>query len=192
MPDRRLHVRTPTSLHAELRFRTTRDVYGCTVLDRSDGGVQIDLEEDHYLPEELTIRFSDGASQLVRRCWSLGTRSGFEFIEAVPPLSISIDTAGEIMRAFTSGEVGITPATLGHRGERMDMLCSSDMIRGLFAARPELSELKAEGAVRTGAEMMRMLGSGPLYRQEGGSQSTLMPEGPANFLGPKWRKFIPD
>lgn len=81
--ERRKHFRTPMNRPAELRFQIRVGIYGCTVLDESDGGLQVDLDREVYIPTELIIRFSDGASKLVRRCWFSGTRAGLQFIDFV-------------------------------------------------------------------------------------------------------------
>lgn len=81
MPDRRQHFRTETTRAAELRFRPRLEKHDCIVVDVSDGGIQIVLDEPMGVPDELTIRFGDGASRWVRRCWSSGTRIGLQFIE---------------------------------------------------------------------------------------------------------------
>lgn len=82
--DRRRHSRRSVYRSAELVLRGGRDGLDCTVLDESDGGVQLELAQALELPEEAIIRFSDTASQLVRRCWANGTRAGYQYIDIVP------------------------------------------------------------------------------------------------------------
>lgn len=78
--ERRRHVRLPTRQGAELFLGAGQGSHVCMVLDRSLGGVQIDLGEKIDLPDTMIIQFSDEASQLVRRCWAAGTRAGMEFV----------------------------------------------------------------------------------------------------------------
>jgi hypothetical protein len=84
--DRRRHFRRPVNQTAELTLRTGEDVFDCVVIDESEGGVQVELDEEIDLPDEAVIRFSDHASQLVRRCWSLGTKIGYQFIDPAPAM----------------------------------------------------------------------------------------------------------
>jgi hypothetical protein len=81
--DRRSDFRRPASRSAELLIGDGEG-YGCVILDESDGGLQVETEQPLDLPEQLFIKFSDQASQLVRRCWASGTRAGYQFIEIVP------------------------------------------------------------------------------------------------------------
>ncbi len=81
--DRRQHSRRSAYLAAELAARGGLDAVGCTILDESEGGLQLQvaLSDAPRLPEEALIKFSDTASQLVRRCWANGTRAGYRYIE---------------------------------------------------------------------------------------------------------------
>ncbi len=82
--DRRVHARRSVHRTAELLLRGRQDRVGCTILDESTGGLQLELLQALDLPEEALIKFSDTASQLVRRCWAKGNRAGYQFIEMVP------------------------------------------------------------------------------------------------------------
>jgi hypothetical protein len=82
--DRRQHKRHSVFRTAELMLRGSQDGIGCTVLDESAGGLQVELAKALDLPEEALIKFSDTASQLVRRCWAKGNRVGYQYIEIVP------------------------------------------------------------------------------------------------------------
>jgi hypothetical protein len=103
--DRRRHSRRPVNKAAELTLRTGEDVFDCIVIDESDGGLQVELAEEIDLPDEVVIRFSDHASQLVRRCWSLGTKVGYQFIEPAPAMRRQIEDVPPPARA--------APATIG-------------------------------------------------------------------------------
>src|ERR1700709_546936 len=83
---RRRHLGKPVNWSAGLTLRTGEELCNCIVIDESDGGVQVELAEEIDLPDEVVIRFSDHASQLVRRCWSLGTRIGYQFIDPAPAM----------------------------------------------------------------------------------------------------------
>lgn len=82
--DRRRHSRRSVYRSAELVLRGAEKGVDCTVLDESFGGVQVELEKALELPEELMLKFSGMASQLVRRCWAKGNRAGYQYIEIVP------------------------------------------------------------------------------------------------------------
>lgn len=82
--DRRQHVRRHVQRLAELVMRDAQASHFCTILDESQGGVRIQADDAGALPDEAVIRFSDTASQLVRRCWASGNRAGYQFVEIVP------------------------------------------------------------------------------------------------------------
>jgi hypothetical protein len=81
--DRRHHTRRQVLRPAELILRNDPASQICVVLDESDGGVQVETDGADVLPEEAVIKFSDNASQLVRRCWASGNRAGYQFVEMV-------------------------------------------------------------------------------------------------------------
>jgi len=115
--DRRRHLRKPVNRNAELTLRTGEDFFDCTVIDESAGGVQVELAEEIDLPEEVVIRFSVHASQLVRRCWSLGTRVGYQFIDTAPATRRTVEDVPPPASAAAPTRAGdfacITPAALG-------------------------------------------------------------------------------
>jgi hypothetical protein len=115
--DRRRHFRRPVNRSAELTLHTGEDFYDCTVIDESDGGVQVELAEEIDLPDEVVIRFSDHASQLVRRCWSQGTRVGYQFIDPAPAVRRTIADVPPPARE--------APATIG------DFACITMEVLGL-------------------------------------------------------------
>ncbi len=80
--DRRQHVRRRVQQEAALVLRDVH--YQCNILDQSDGGVLVQAEQALALPEEAVIKFSDSASQLVRRCWASANRAGYQFVQLVP------------------------------------------------------------------------------------------------------------
>ncbi len=114
--DRRRHFRSPVNRSAELTLHTGEEFFDCTVIDESDGGVQVELAEEIDLPDEVIIRFSDHASQLVRRCWSLGARVGYRFIDPAPAMPGTIEDVRP-PAAEAPASIGdyacITPAALG-------------------------------------------------------------------------------
>jgi hypothetical protein len=57
-------------------------VFDCLVLDESPGGLLVDIGALVSLPEQVTVRMNGGASYVARRCWSVGTKLGLEFIGA--------------------------------------------------------------------------------------------------------------
>ncbi len=115
--DRRRHFRRPVELNAELTLLTGEDFYDCTVIDESDGGVQVELAEAVDLPDEVIIRFSDHASQLVRRCWSMGNKVGYQFIDPAPAMRRTVKDVPPPAREAAPAAIGdfacITPAALG-------------------------------------------------------------------------------
>jgi hypothetical protein len=82
--DRRRDFRHPVSRTAELLLPGNQTVYSCTILDESDGGVQLETTGTTEPPEQALIRFSPQSSQLLRRCWAHGTRAGYQYIKMVP------------------------------------------------------------------------------------------------------------
>jgi len=138
--DRRRHSRKPVSKAAELTLRTGEDVFDCTVIDESDGGVQVELGEEIDLPDEVLIRFSDHASQLVRRCWSQGTKVGYQFIEPGPALRRQINDVPPPARAVpaTIGDYAfITAAALALDGTEMALLYPAERVHALLRSNQE-------------------------------------------------------
>ncbi len=82
--ERRQHARRHAHRVAELILRDDQAHYICTIVDESDGGVQVETDHAAALADEVIIKFSDSATQLVRRCWANGNRAGYQFIEIVP------------------------------------------------------------------------------------------------------------
>jgi len=82
--ERRRHRRRSVYRTAELVLSGGRDGVGCTILDESEGGLQVEMDHAFDLPQEALIKFSDTASQFVRRCWAKGNRAGFQYIDLVP------------------------------------------------------------------------------------------------------------
>ena len=162
--DRRRHFRKPVNKAAELTLRTGEDVFDCTVIDLSDGGVQVELSEEIDLPDEVVIRFSDHASQLVRRCWSLGTKVGYQFLDPAPAMRRQIEDVPPPARA--------APATIG------DTAC-------ITAAALELD--RTEMAFIYPAERVHAL---LRSNQESAVQPTALPDA-LHFFGPRWRLFQP-
>jgi hypothetical protein len=165
--DRRRHFRRSVHRTAELTLQTGRQVYDCTVIDESDGGVQVDLGAEITLPDEVVIRFSDEASQLVRRCWSVGSKVGYQFVEPATAEVLRIRDVPPLARATAAVGVGeyacITPAALGLDRVAMDFMYSGARIHAL------LKDVLARDAAAIG---MR------------GDVLTA-----AAFFGPKWRVF---
>jgi len=153
MSDRRRHFRSQVHEIAELILRRGEDPYACTVRDASANGIQVDLDEALEFPEELTIRFSNEASLLVRRCWSSGTKLGLEFIGntsepgcwTTPPLLIA-----ETKPTIVSGHVGIASETPGQHEELIQMLYPAEVTHALLVYK---SQLSGEGGIQTGAEV---------------------------------------
>jgi hypothetical protein len=141
--DRRRHTRRSVYRTAELMVRDRADRFDCTVLDESDGGVQVELEQAMQLPEELTIKFSDTASQLVRRCWARGTRAGYQYIDVVPAERRWVDNvpppplqaeAGLGSFVAFNDFVHISRPLLELAGEPTDWLYPADEIHAQLAA----------------------------------------------------------
>ncbi len=82
--DRRQYARLPVQRPAEMILSDAAPHQACTVLDASVGGVLVQAEHEIDMPEAAVIRFSDSASQLVRRCWASGLRAGYQFVQIVP------------------------------------------------------------------------------------------------------------
>ncbi len=162
--DRRRHFRKPVNMAAELTLRTGEDVFDCTVIDESDGGVQVELEEEVDLPDEVVIRFSDYASHLVRRCWSLGTKVGYQFIDPAPAMRRQVEDVPPPARA--------APATIG------DDACITVAALGLD--RPDMAFVYPAERVHA------------LIRSdhEGAVQHSALPDA-VHFFGPRWRLFQP-
>jgi hypothetical protein len=143
--DRRRHLRKPVNWSAELTLRTGEEFYDCTVIDESDGGVQVELAEEIDLPDEVVIRFSDHASQLVRRCWSLGTRVGYQFIDPAPALRRADqdvpppEREAELAQATIGDFACITHEALGLRRKEMAFEYPAERIHALLRSRKETS-----------------------------------------------------
>jgi hypothetical protein len=133
-------------------LRDRADRFDCTVLDESDGGVQVELEQAMQLPEELTIKFSDTASQLVRRCWAKGTRVGYQYIDIVPAQRRLMDDLkqpqqGEAaMGSFVAFNdfVHISRPLLALAGEPTDWLYPAEEIHGLLAGGAEPPAMRSK------------------------------------------------
>ena len=82
--DRRRDFRHPVSRTAELLLPGNQTVYSCTILDESEGGVQLETTGTAEPPEQALIRFSPESSHLLRRCWANCTRAGYQYIKMVP------------------------------------------------------------------------------------------------------------
>ena len=111
MPDRRISPRTPTVRAAHLQFLTKPMLYACIVTDESLGGIRVYLDEGIGLPDELTIRFGNGAARPVRRCWSSGTSAGLQFIQPVPLLSCPPEGNLSPAQALACNVPAMTPTT---------------------------------------------------------------------------------
>jgi hypothetical protein len=148
--DRRRHMRRSVYRTAELMLRgSAGHGVDCTVLDESEGGVQVELSQALDLPEELMIKFSDMASQLVRRCWAKGTRAGYQYIEIVPaqrrwtdevppPGEVAPDRASFV--AFNDF-IHISRPLLDLAGEPVEWLYPAELIHGLISgAAPALNK----------------------------------------------------
>jgi hypothetical protein len=139
--DRRRHSRRPVNKAAELTLRTGEDVFECTVIDESEGGVQVELDEEVELPDEAVIRFSDHASQLVRRCWSLGTKVGYQFIEAAPAMRPGLKDVPPPAREAEPSTIGefacITAAALGLERPEMVFVYPAEYVHALLLSNQE-------------------------------------------------------
>lgn len=156
--DRRRHARRSVYRTAELVLRGAQEGVGCTVLDESSGGVQVELAQARDLPEELMLRFGDMAAQLVRRCWAKGNRAGYQYIEIVPAQR----------RWF--------PDLPGQAGAAPDFVAFNDFIH---ISRP-LLDLPGEPADWLyPAEEIHALLSEPRHGAAG-------PVEKQNFFGPRW------
>jgi len=141
--DRRRHMRRSVYRTAELMLRgSAGHGVDCTVLDESEGGVQVELSQALDLPEELMIKFSDMASQLVRRCWAKGTRAGYQYIEIVPAQRRWADEVppppGEATPDRTSfvafnDFIHISRPLLDLAGEPVEWLYPAELIHGLLS-----------------------------------------------------------
>ncbi len=136
--DRRRYFRRPVNKAAELTLRTGEDVFDCIVIDESDGGVQVELCGEIDLPDEVIIKFSDHASQLVRRCWSLGTKVGYQYIDPAFAMRRTIKDVPPPAREaapFTIGEFAcITTATLGLEQPEMTFVYPAERLHALLRA----------------------------------------------------------
>jgi hypothetical protein len=139
--DRRRHFRKPVRKAAELTLRTGEDVFDCTVIDESEGGLQVELGEEIELPDEVVIRFSDHASQLVRRCWSLGTKVGYQFIDPAPAMrSTTKDVPPPAPHAepSTIGEFAcVTTAALCLERQEMAFVYPAERVHALLLSNQE-------------------------------------------------------
>jgi hypothetical protein len=52
----------------------------CLILDEAASGVQLETAVITQFPEQLRLRFSDGATYAARRQWSAGSKIGLEFV----------------------------------------------------------------------------------------------------------------
>jgi hypothetical protein len=65
---------------AQLIFGFAGSTIDCLVLDESRLGIQLETEGMVQFPEQMRIRFADGAIYVARRQWSTGNRAGLEFL----------------------------------------------------------------------------------------------------------------
>jgi len=138
--DRRRYFRKPVNKAAELTLRTGEDVFDCTVIDESDGGVQVELAEALDLPDEVVIRFSNHASQLVRRCWSVGTKVGYQFIDPAPALRPQLEDVPPPARAAPvaiGDDACITAASLGLDRTEMAFVYPAERVHALLRSNQE-------------------------------------------------------
>lgn len=80
--ERRTTRRKPALKSAKVLIGPAESVHNCLVLDKSAGGVLIDLGAVIRLPDEVTLQLANGARYLARCRWSAGTKAGLEFAGA--------------------------------------------------------------------------------------------------------------
>jgi hypothetical protein len=82
LAERRAAPRLPVIKSAKIMLGPGYDqgAYNCLVLDQSACGVLVDMGMVVKLPEELTVQFQGGGTYLARRRWSVGSKTGLEFI----------------------------------------------------------------------------------------------------------------
>jgi hypothetical protein len=82
LPERRATARVPVIKSAKVFVGegTAQSVFNCLILDESAIGVLVDLGTLVSLPEQVTLQMGGGATYSARRCWSVGTKAGLEFI----------------------------------------------------------------------------------------------------------------
>ena len=173
--DRRRHTRRSVYRTAELMLRGSPEPpIDCTVLDESEGGVQVELSQALDLPEELMIKFSDMASQLVRRCWAKGTKAGYQYIEIVPAQRRLVDDVppppSEASFVAFNDFIHISRPLLNLAGEPADWLYPAELIHRLLADPLKLRASPQRGPLRL---------PGP-----GRAQNRLVAE--QDFFGPTW------
>jgi hypothetical protein len=138
--DRRKHVRRPQQRQADLLPRGEPAQRICTILDASDGGVQVEIEDAETLPDDAIISFSDSASQLVRRCWASGNRAGYQYIEMVPVQRHWLQDNNQLLSAIDflalNNFVAISRTLLNLFTESPDCLYSIEQVCARLAALP--------------------------------------------------------
>ncbi len=141
--ERRRHKRRSVYRAAELMLGG-KDGVGCTILDESEGGLQLELAQAQAqaLPEEVLIRFSDLATQFVRRCWARGNRAGFKYVEIAPAESpqTKVQPAKANFIAFNDF-IHISRALLELPGEPGGLLYPAEQIRALLARETQARQL---------------------------------------------------
>src|ERR1700757_404841 len=81
MNDRRRASRIPVIKSAKISIGgdDLYSMYNCLVLDESEHGVLVDLGTAVELPPQVTLEIN-GASYHAKRCWSVGSKAGLEFM----------------------------------------------------------------------------------------------------------------
>jgi hypothetical protein len=138
--DRRRDFRHPVSRTAELLLPGNQTVYSCTILDESDGGVQLETTGTSEPPEQALIRFSPQSSQLLRRCWANGTRAGYQYIKMVPAKRRSqeetVSPFGQTDAAALNVFMQIAHTLLDLSDSSAHWLQQTDQIEALLAQMP--------------------------------------------------------
>jgi hypothetical protein len=82
LAERRIAPRLPVIKSAKLLIGVGYEqaIYNCLVLDESSKGVLVDLGMVVSLPEDVTVQMQGGGAYQARRCWSVGTKAGLEFV----------------------------------------------------------------------------------------------------------------
>jgi hypothetical protein len=93
--ERRKASRAPVIKSAKVALGIGQGMYNCLILDESSKGVLVDFGALVAVPDEVTLQISNGAIYQARRCWSVGTKAGLEYIgEQV----VTGDTAAWMMK----------------------------------------------------------------------------------------------
>jgi hypothetical protein len=157
--DRRRDFRHPVSRTAELLLPGNQTVYSCTILDESDGGVQLETTGTQEPPEQALIRFSPQSSQLLRRCWANGTRAGYQYIKMVPAKRRSQEETaspfGQTDAAALNVFIQIAHTLLDLSENSAHWLRQTDKIEALLAEMPH-ARLHLEQAGVEGSKAIRL------------------------------------